>query len=301
MTRRNRLWIGMMIFVAALVLIFWSFSLPCLRKHQADILRAVLSLAAGFIAWSFHGALDLKITDARWEGVAIGAVGGFGVFVLMLYVFQPSSSNCDPVVLPGAASREKLADLRMEVIGLVAEYNNRRPNANLLNDIRKKGEQRANDLLQLPKDSFVPAEHIAVHLNAAYGFLVSCLSEDLMPDASKEFVASCAHSLVREATTALRIVENSDIVPQNGVKDQVALAAYRAWLQNDSVADRTQYALAIGHALLEKYKSKGADLSLTALQKMDRSFRQQANILDEPILRSMCKKFKGEEWVKVCA
>lgn len=292
MSKSQKFVIGMLVLLAALALIFWGFSKDCLQKHHYYLLHAMIPLAAGFVAWSFHGALDLKVTKSGWEGLALGAVGGFGVFVILLKVLQPSgTSDCIDASKASAAS---LHQLRAEVIETVSEYNNRRTNPALLGEIRRRGREQAERVLALPQADLSDANKTLAHVTASYGYIISALAEDSQTGADPGFVTSCADSAIQQAFTALRVIEVGRASEHN--------VGFNQWLVRDEIVDRVNYVLAVGYSFLEKHRSKGADQTLLALERMDRVFRSEANILDEPILANTCKKYsKSARWSRVCS
>ena len=77
-------WIFGIIFVAFFIAVF--FFVPNPTATQCGILRFVMSLTAGLFAFFFIGGVVLK---GKLAGLAIGATGGFVLFILMQFVYDP--------------------------------------------------------------------------------------------------------------------------------------------------------------------------------------------------------------------
>lgn len=58
----------------------WGFSLGNLTQDQRFILNWLLPLTSGFAAWGFAGSFSAKTRG--WQGFAIVATGGFGVWLI---------------------------------------------------------------------------------------------------------------------------------------------------------------------------------------------------------------------------
>jgi hypothetical protein len=76
--------LGIFIMLVAVGMAVWGFSLQDLSKDQRFILHWILPLASGFAAWSFAGSLSAK--GKGWQGFAIAATGGFGVWLISNFV-----------------------------------------------------------------------------------------------------------------------------------------------------------------------------------------------------------------------
>jgi hypothetical protein len=76
--------LGCFILLVAIGMALWGFSHGDLSKDQRNILLWILPLASGFSAWSFAGSLSVK--GKGWQGFAIAATGGFGVWLLSHFV-----------------------------------------------------------------------------------------------------------------------------------------------------------------------------------------------------------------------
>jgi hypothetical protein len=288
MIRTQKFVIGMTVLLAALGLMAWGFSKSCLEPHQYWLLHAIIPLAGGFIAWSFHGALNMHVTNSVWEGFTVGAVGGFGVFLIMLHVLEPPrTSGCST---PRPSSSIRFQELRTEVINLISEYNNQRSRPDLLADTRRRGRQLGADLLQVSRDDLSPAEIVALRLNSSAAYLISGMAEDLMKAPDKRFVLECADVAVEQAHMGLQIIEDTHE------------AEFVKFVRGDFIRDRLSFTLAASLALQAKYRGQDPDLVLAALRNMDRGFRTKSNIKGEPVLASFCEKFKAQEqWRLACS
>lgn len=73
-------------------LAIWAFSKDCLSDHQSLILLWAFPIASGFAAGSFTGSLKLS---GPINGLSVGAVGGFAVWLLTFVFWLPSGTSGD--------------------------------------------------------------------------------------------------------------------------------------------------------------------------------------------------------------
>jgi hypothetical protein len=72
--------LGCFITAVAVVMAAWGFSLSTLTKDQRFILHWIFPLCSGFASWCFAGSITARAKG--WQGFAIAATGGFGVWLL---------------------------------------------------------------------------------------------------------------------------------------------------------------------------------------------------------------------------
>jgi len=72
--------VGCVLGVFSIGMATWGFSIGNLTKDQRFILHWLFPLTSGFAAWGFAGSFSAKTKD--WQGFAIAATGGFGVWLL---------------------------------------------------------------------------------------------------------------------------------------------------------------------------------------------------------------------------
>ncbi len=83
--------IGCIALVIATGLAIWAFSKDCLNNYQGLILLWAFPIASGFAAGSFTGSL--KIPEKATNGLPVGAVGGFAVWLLTFFFWLPSGAS----------------------------------------------------------------------------------------------------------------------------------------------------------------------------------------------------------------
>lgn len=89
--------VGLIWLVFALGLVSYvMFGPPLCSPLQVKTFTTVLSLSAGFLAWTFSGTISAK-TRHLVPGIAIVATGGFAVFLVLQYQFsQEDMRTLDP-------------------------------------------------------------------------------------------------------------------------------------------------------------------------------------------------------------
>lgn len=72
--------VGCVLGMFSIGMAIWGFSLGNLTKDQRLILNWLFPLTSAFAAWGFAGSFSAKTKG--WQGFAIAATGGFGVWLL---------------------------------------------------------------------------------------------------------------------------------------------------------------------------------------------------------------------------
>jgi hypothetical protein len=296
MPKNKKFIIGMIVLVAALALTVWAFSMDCLKSHQYWLLRALIPMSAGFIAWSFHGVLNLRITNSAWEGASIGAMGGFAAFVIMLNVLTPPKIECHVTESAEQRTKREFRELRTHVLELVADYNNLRQRRDLLDDVRNKAKILGEKLNRLVPSNLNIAEQIGVRLNSATAYGISALAEDAInvgTNATRsEFILPCVDQVFAQAKSALdRLDDFNHLSEQPGVLPEEFKNETLEWLQADKVRDYLLLSLAQAQAFNYKYRSTPVEEVRVALDRLDRTYKDRANLRGDPIFSEVCKQF----------
>src|SRR5687767_2958180 len=73
--------LGIGVTAFAMYMLYVAFHSECLTNAQMTLMRFLLSMAGGFLAWTFAGQLSVRASNLA-PGLAIAATGGFGVFIV---------------------------------------------------------------------------------------------------------------------------------------------------------------------------------------------------------------------------
>lgn len=132
---------------------------PLCSRLQVNTFAAVISLAAGFLAWTFAGKINVKARHVL-PGLGIVAGGGFALFVVLFTQFSGDSAKwsdprCEAVSPEQAAADRDLEQLSVQAANVVQRLTEAKYNA-ALNDMVFQ------DALALKTriDSF-PTKHLA--------------------------------------------------------------------------------------------------------------------------------------------
>lgn len=98
--------VGWLLLAAGLIA-FVIFGQPLCSQLQIKTFGVVVSLAAGFLAWTFAGSISAE-SRSLIPGIAIVAVGGFAVFLTLLFHFgQDNLKTIDPRCAPNTGTRSQ--------------------------------------------------------------------------------------------------------------------------------------------------------------------------------------------------
>jgi len=82
--------IGVIAFLAGLLIGIWGFAIGALTSDQREISSWLFSIASGFAAGSFAGGIAFERTQSLGKGYSIAATSGFAVWLIVfLLIFRP--------------------------------------------------------------------------------------------------------------------------------------------------------------------------------------------------------------------
>jgi hypothetical protein len=182
--------IGCVLLVAAIGLAGWAFALGCISVYQEKVLLWALPLASGFAAGSFAGALTVKNKDSTIiPGLLVTASGGFGVWLITIYVLIPVING--PECGIRRAAEQRVIDISTSIRAEGANYERGSTKYPLLlKDVFSTSSHFAEELLNQP-EAGLDARHQLTRLTyGSDGYLYSALAGDLIQGNKPDIVRS---------------------------------------------------------------------------------------------------------------
>lgn len=293
--------IGCILLAAAILLAFWGFQLGCLSVYQERILQWALPLASGFGAGAFAGALTLNSKSNRLiPGIIVTASGGFGVWLITVYVLLPIAGG------PGCSDRRDREQRVMDLRGKITEQAGDWERASgkypsMLDNVRRESKRLADEILRQPA-SEIDAKHQLTRLAyGSSGHLYAALAGDLLHSDLTEIVGNAKNAV----TNAQACIELHSWLREHGQspKDPHRIQwdeAY-AWGLAENLGNYCLYVGATAMTLLVKYSNARISEVRTVFSNIDSEYLRRYRPTAEPIFQWACEAHGQSLGEKICA
>lgn len=143
--------LGCIIVIFAGFIFYKVFFAPetCLNQKQLGLLKFLLPIVGGFLAWTFSGKISVN-TDKIIPGLIITAFGGFAIYILSSHIFdlKDSPMACNIQVI----EEDKLERIAHDITNLNASFSDSKLQPENLPQVNEKALKLLKQLEGLPDD-----------------------------------------------------------------------------------------------------------------------------------------------------
>jgi hypothetical protein len=296
--------LGVGVTLFAFFMVYEAFQKTCLTSQQMTLLRFVLPLAGGFIAWTFAGQMTAKAKKLGL-GLTVAASGGFAVFLLSVLLLEPNvgeegKGSC--AAQGPNRSQVLLRDFATNVANVNAHFSELKIAAGNRENVHREAVGLVGEGNALPDSELRIVERILKTQYLAQLQLICALTIDVRVKSAIEDGARCAAAAIRLGEDASKLIaaaehEGSSAQERAEVSEFVAKKRTREKIVYvEGLAAMFLHLVAEDHQIGDKTTMA---VVLRRFEPLSYDFLKQHNASTEEVMQWFCKKYPQQ--ARLCA
>jgi hypothetical protein len=296
-TRLQRFSIGLAFSIVGIGFAIWAFQKGCLMGAQPQIIQALIPLAAGFAAWSFYGAAQVKVPQIKASELGVKlmimATGGFAVWLVTIYILIPrSAALCEKV-----SAREMFLSAVGEIRNLRGNYGFAITDPEMSQRTLREGPVAVQRLEAIDPKKLNSIDRIHQAGLIAQGHLYLGIAWDMAEQNTKNSSAEASEAIAY----AYRALADIDAFKMEGSQPakryQPKFTIGMSWIKEERYDEYLYQIVGKAHLLKLKAGENTAPNAKEAFSKVSSAYRRDNGVSSDWLVAWFCMSNPEEKFI----